>query len=507
MRTNHIAPQVEPDNVSGFIGAFGLVAIGLTARGLIVFPVGKGADGKEPYVNGWAKRRAMKTIEAWSDRFASCGIGIATGPGSRLTVVDIDDAGLVDQMLARFGDTPVKVRTPRGGMHLYYRHNGEGCSTLRETEALAVEIKGAGGYIVAPPTVRLTGPHAGKAYTFISGGWDDIERLPQLNREGLRDGAGAGVNVISARAVERGRRNDTLFRHGLRLVKTCTTFEALFTALVDIRDRTFEADPDDAFPDAEVRNVARSVWRIEAKGNNLVGTKGMLQMAHADFTVLVRNTDALALGMQLRFEHGARAARGETFALSPKGMAKAEVVPGWTSPRRYRQARDFLVDVGFIEKARHGGRGKCDPHLFRLTAFGCGGKGAISAPNVIEHPPVLPTAEQTATLTAPTKASSQASPSTRGADVICIADLFDTGGTITLANVDAWSGGMMPPELVAAVRRIARARGLTHEGLARIVGCSRPQLSNILVRKFGAGSDVAARLRDFLKTESMTGAA
>jgi len=51
------------------------------------------------------------------------------------------------------------------------------------------------------------------------------------------------------------------------------------------------------------------------------------------------------------------------------------------------------------------------------------------------------------------------------------------------------------------LRRIARSRGLTHDALARHLGCSRPTLGNVLTGRFGAGPDLFARLRDFLMTE------
>src|SRR5205807_1201300 len=38
-----------------------------------------------------------------------------------LVVFDVDDAERADVVLRRCGDTPHKMRTPRGGMHLGYR--------------------------------------------------------------------------------------------------------------------------------------------------------------------------------------------------------------------------------------------------------------------------------------------------------------------------------------------------------------------------------------------------
>lgn len=42
-----------------------------------------------------------------------------------LVVVDVDDPDVLDELLAVYGDTPVQVRTPRGGRHLYYLAPGD----------------------------------------------------------------------------------------------------------------------------------------------------------------------------------------------------------------------------------------------------------------------------------------------------------------------------------------------------------------------------------------------
>lgn len=478
-----------PGNVTDFIGAFALAADDLTARGLVVFPVG-GDDGKAPLVRGWQKQRRPyppRRIEGWTDRFPAAGIGIATGAGSGLTIIDIDDAELVEQMILRFGDTPLKVETPSGGVHLYFRYQGEPSGDLRG-EGLAVDIKAAGGFVVAPPSVRPSGPAAGRAYRFIAGGWDDLDRLPTIAPGALTGGA----DTPSLRSIERGRRNESLHRHALSVVRTCETFEAFVGVLTDIRDRTFEAD--DPFTDAEVRKVAQSAWKYQVEGRNWIGTKGTVQMAQADFETLVRNPDALAMALHLRFAHSARCARGKPFALSPKAMARDEVLPGWTA-RRYRAARDFLIEAGFIDRVHRGGRGAGDPDRFVLADVV---KGAESVPNVIEHPPILSDTEPNARPSTP-QAVAQA-----GDDhvVIDVGDLFAaTGEAVTMAEVAAWPGGFMPSELAQAVRRIARSRGLTHDSLARHFGCRRSTLGNVLTGRFGAGPDLSARLRDFLVAE------
>jgi hypothetical protein len=61
--------------------------------------------------------------------------------------------------------------------------------------------------------------------------------------------------------------------------------------------------------------------------------------------------------MLVRAEHAGRHARGETFAISAKAMAKARVFGQW-APKRYVKARNVLLDLGYIEKVSEGRRGK-----------------------------------------------------------------------------------------------------------------------------------------------------
>ena len=55
-------------------------------------------------------------------------------------------------------------------------------------------------------------------------------------------------------------------------------------------------------------------------------------------------------------------------------------------------------------------------------------------------------------------------------------------------------GGILPAPLRAAAKHGLRARGLTQDRAARLLGLSRPQLTNTLVGRFGLGRAPAARL-------------
>jgi hypothetical protein len=109
--------------------------------------------------------------------------------------------------------------------------------------------------------------------------------------------------------------------------------------------------------------VAKSVWGYEQAGENWAGKGARAVVTAAHLDMLITNTDALALWLVLRMNHGARV---EPFAVSPKAMAKANVVPGW-GVARYRAARTWLVAQGFLVVIYRGGGGPGDAWMFKFT--------------------------------------------------------------------------------------------------------------------------------------------
>jgi antitoxin component HigA of HigAB toxin-antitoxin module len=69
---------------------------------------------------------------------------------------------------------------------------------------------------------------------------------------------------------------------------------------------------------------------------------------------------------------------------------------------------------------------------------------------------------------------------------------------VAASVVEGWGGGIAPEPVRTALRHEIEARGLTQERLAREVGLSRPQLTNLLVGRFGTSPEVASRLKAFL---------
>ena len=167
-------------------------ALEYAGMGLAVFPLR--ARNKTPATKNGCKDATtdQKQIAAWWDRWPDANIGIATGSVSGgLVVIDLDrdeEKGFDGYEVLRewekqHGQLPDTCQsiTGRGGYHLLYRDTVE----HRNAQAVyeGVDIRGEGGYIVAPPSIHPNG----HAYEWEQGP-DEFEIAPadDLVREFLK---------------------------------------------------------------------------------------------------------------------------------------------------------------------------------------------------------------------------------------------------------------------------------------------------------------------------------
>lgn len=137
-------------------------ALWYAQQGLHVFPLSPGSKIPHKGTRGCKDATTDEhTIRAWWDKWPDSNLGIATG--HRVDVVDID--GYAGQQSRAhnwqmFTSLTVlgSVLTPRpGGMHLFVPANpavGNGAGLLP-----AVDYRGRGGYVVAPPSVTDIGAY------------------------------------------------------------------------------------------------------------------------------------------------------------------------------------------------------------------------------------------------------------------------------------------------------------------------------------------------------------
>lgn len=113
-------------------------------------------------------------IEAWWKKWPKAMVGLATGAAAGVFVIDID-AGtdektgevyeardLLRRLEAELGDAlpeTWRVKTPRGGWHLYFRHPGEPVGNRAGLlgKGSRIDVRGDGGYVILPPSQRPDG--------------------------------------------------------------------------------------------------------------------------------------------------------------------------------------------------------------------------------------------------------------------------------------------------------------------------------------------------------------
>ncbi len=142
--------------------------------GLAVFPL----QGKVPYPGSRGCLEAttdLTTIRQWEGYYGDCNWGVATGEQSGVFVVDVDDWDSWMRLVKMHGNVgePWISSTPSGGVHLWYAHPSEGVRNSASSVAAGVDVRGEGGYIVAPPSVLPNG-----AYTWDEMNWPERLEWP-----------------------------------------------------------------------------------------------------------------------------------------------------------------------------------------------------------------------------------------------------------------------------------------------------------------------------------------
>ena len=150
-------------------------ALAYASYGLRVFPLHSVREGqcscgsncgknaaKHPRVNGGFKVATTDTeqIKAWWSKWPTANIGISTGRASRLVVFDIDGTqGLTTlrTLTTRNGSLPrtPTVKTARG-WHIWFRYP-ESALAISCSASDGLDVRGDGGYCVAPPSVHAAG--------------------------------------------------------------------------------------------------------------------------------------------------------------------------------------------------------------------------------------------------------------------------------------------------------------------------------------------------------------
>ena len=205
------------------------------------------------------------SVRHWFEMWPDANLGIVTGSVSGLVVLDVDPAhggdASLDALEATHAPWPSTVEsvTGGGGRHLYFRHPG-GLMRNRGGISPGLDLRGDGGYIVAPPSIHPNG----LPYRWRPGhAPDDLEpaALPPwllAVAVGRSTRSRSDWRRIARHGVAEGERNSTaaalaghLLFHGVDPV----VVRELLLAWNEARCRP-------PLPDAEVAAVVRNVTRL-----------------------------------------------------------------------------------------------------------------------------------------------------------------------------------------------------------------------------------------------------
>jgi len=143
--------------------------------------------GKHPILRNWPKLATTDEmrIRGWWEKWPNANIGIVTGRESRLFAVDVDgEQGKVAlrQLLNEYNWTPQTLTNiTYRGFHLVFRYpaldsNHEIATTTSRNNRLGMDVRGDGGYIVAPPSLHESG---------LQYAWEEPEPTPEEAPEWL----------------------------------------------------------------------------------------------------------------------------------------------------------------------------------------------------------------------------------------------------------------------------------------------------------------------------------
>ena len=254
----------------------GSAALDYAAHGLAVFPLVP--RRKEPACEHGVKDATLDAAEiekAWGDQ-PDMNVAIACGAASgglMVIDIDVDDSTGKDGMehlLAwerGHGELPetASVVTGRGGMHLYYRVDGPVKNSVNEE--LGIDIRGDGGYVMAPPSIHPNGRRVEWENDPEEFGIAEADANVLAFVESVRpSGFGERRKKFDIRRKHsRGGRNNALFR-ALCSVRSQNGDDDYVKAFATIYNKENLNPP---LPDDEVEKVIESVLQFDPGNKEL----------------------------------------------------------------------------------------------------------------------------------------------------------------------------------------------------------------------------------------------
>lgn len=213
-----------------------------------VFPLSPGTKVPNEFSRGFHDATTETArIRTWWGGEPVCNVGIATGRLAGLVVIDLDGEQAKESVVKYGGgklpQTPM-VQTPKG-WHVYLRHPDTPVRS-RVRVLPGIDVRGEGGYVVAPPSVV-----SGRAYT-----WKDsatgtpLADIPEWLYRALLSTAGdidtACLGWQAPQPIKKGERDFTIYRMARKLRWSGLTRNAFDVALRTVNTERCQPPLDDA---------------------------------------------------------------------------------------------------------------------------------------------------------------------------------------------------------------------------------------------------------------------
>ena len=233
-------------------------------------------------------------IQQWWGKWPNANIGIRTGGPSGLVVVDVDpDKGgeksltVLERTCGPLPQT-VEAVTGGGGRHLFFTHPGGNIKSSAGVLAPGLDIRADGGYIVAPPSLHLSGQ------TYLWGEEHALDNravaslpewlLSKLIGPRSRQGASTPENA----QIPEGRRNTTLTSLAGSMRRRGMTQDEIEAALQVVNANRCIPPLDDE----EVSRIAKGIAHYEPGGTN--EHRALINAGIQDLLIVTRHAwDAL----------------------------------------------------------------------------------------------------------------------------------------------------------------------------------------------------------------------
>jgi hypothetical protein len=200
-------------------------------------------------------------IAQWFNGNEEINIGICAGERSGLVILDVDPKHRGDKTLSeleqKYGNLPQTptVKTGGGGYHYYFKLEGQSARNSAGKIGSGLDIRGEGGYCVAPPSQHVSG----QGYRWVIDVKAPLVDMPSWLLNGQRSRIESGTDLTPAAKIREGSRNDTLCKLAGAMRRQGCSFDTIVEAL--LKDNNARCDP--PLSELEVSSIAKSVCNYE----------------------------------------------------------------------------------------------------------------------------------------------------------------------------------------------------------------------------------------------------